>query len=182
MTELPADVRRVVTGHDSDGQSIFIEDGPSPSIRTVAERPGYVVNNIWVTGAAPSDVHAPDGIADHQGVSPPQAGTVIRIIDIPPEPEDKAELARQLAASFSQLFSDAHQDNEPNQHPGMHQTDTVDYALVMSGEIYAVMDKEETLLKAGDVLIQRGTNHAWVNRSNAVCRIAFVLIDGRSSP
>ena len=180
MTEEPNKVRRVVTGHNADGQSIFIEDGPSPSVRTVPERPGYVVNNIWVTGQAPSNVHASDAIADHQGVSPPKGGTVIRIIDIPPEPEDKEELARQLAASFSQLFSDAHQDNEPNQHPGMHQTDTVDYALVMSGEIHAVMDEEETLLKAGDVLIQRGTNHAWVNRSGATCRIAFVLIDGKS--
>ncbi len=62
----------------------------------------------------------------------------------------------------------------------MHKTDTVDYAIVMSGEIVAVMDDGETLLKAGDVLIQRGTNHAWSNRSDAFCRIAFVLIDGRN--
>ncbi len=179
MTDTPK-IRRVVTGHDSDGKSIIIEDGPSPSIRTVPERPGYIVNNIWATGAAPSDVDAPDGIADHVGVSPPAGGTVIRVIDFPPEPEDKEELARMLKASFGQLFSDAHQEGDPKQHPGMHQTDTIDYALVMSGEILAILDEEETVLKAGDVLIQRGTNHAWANRSGKPCRVAFVLIDGKA--
>lgn len=180
MTESVTKVRRVVTGLDGEGQSIILEDGPSPSIRTVPERPGYIVNNIWVTGQAPSEIAAPDGIAEHIGVSPPAGGTVIRIIDFPPEPRDKEELDRMLKASFGQLFSDAHQDGDPKQHPGMHQTDTIDYALVMSGEIHALMDKEETVLKAGDVLIQRGTNHAWSNRSDQPCRVAFVLIDGKS--
>ena len=108
-------------------------------------------------------------------------GTVIRIIDFPPEPEDKEELARMFDASFGQLFSDAHQEGNPHQHPGVHQTDTVDYALVISGEICAIMDKVETVLKAGDVLIQRDTNHAWANRSGQPCRMAFVLIDGKSA-
>ena len=60
----------------------------------------------------------------------------------------------------------------------MHRTETVDYAIVLSGEIVAIMDEGETLLHAGDVLIQRGTNHAWANRSQAPARVAFVLIDG----
>jgi quercetin dioxygenase-like cupin family protein len=62
-------------------------------------------------------------------------------------------------------------------HPGFHQTDTVDYAIVLEGEVWAILDEAETLLKAGDVLIQRGTFHAWDNRSEAVCRVLFVLID-----
>jgi uncharacterized cupin superfamily protein len=61
----------------------------------------------------------------------------------------------------------------------MHITDTVDYAIVLFGEIYAVLEDGETLMRAGDVLVQRGTNHAWSNRSGAVCRIAFILIDGQ---
>jgi uncharacterized cupin superfamily protein len=61
----------------------------------------------------------------------------------------------------------------------MHKTQTVDYAIVLQGEIYAVMDEGETLMRAGDVLIQRGTNHAWANRSQQMARICFVLIDGR---
>ena len=61
----------------------------------------------------------------------------------------------------------------------MHITDTVDYAIILFGEMYAVMEEGETLMKAGDVLVQRGTNHAWSNRSGDVCRVAFILIDGR---
>lgn len=169
-------VRRVVTGLDSDGKSYIAEDGPPPAVRVVPERPGYIVSNIWATGAAPSPVDAPDRIAAHKGVSPPEGGTVIRIIDYPPEPADRAELARQLKASFGQLFDDADQSHSLDIHPGMHETDTVDYAIVLEGEIYAVMEKGETLLKAGDVLVQRGTNHAWSNRSGAMCRLAFILI------
>ena len=64
-----------------------------------------------------------------------------------------------------------------DRHPGMHKTATVDYAIVLTGEIWAVMDKDESLMKPGDILIQRGTNHAWSNRTNESCRVAFTLID-----
>ena len=76
------------------------------------------------------------------------------------------------------MYQDAQHDKRDGKHPGMHRTDTVDYAIVLEGEIYAVMDEGETLMRAGDVLIQRGTNHAWANRSKRTARIAFVLIDG----
>ena len=68
---------------------------------------------------------------------------------------------------------------DDKRHPGFHKTDTIDYAIVLSGEIYALMDEGEVLLKAGDVLIQRGTNHAWSNRTEQPCCIAFVLIDAK---
>jgi quercetin dioxygenase-like cupin family protein len=71
-----------------------------------------------------------------------------------------------------------HEDENPP-HPLMHRTDTVDYGIVLSGEIYLVLDKQETLLKAGDVVVQRGTNHAWSNRSDKPCRMAFILVDGK---
>jgi quercetin dioxygenase-like cupin family protein len=61
----------------------------------------------------------------------------------------------------------------------MHRTKTVDYGIVLSGEVYLVLDKQETLLKAGDVVVQRGTNHAWANRSSEPCRMAFILVDGK---
>jgi len=82
------------------------------------------------------------------------------------------------AATFGGIFKDASHDKRDGKHPGMHTTDTVDYAIVLEGEIWAVMDEDETLMRAGDVLIQRGTNHAWANRSDKTARIAFVLIDG----
>lgn len=171
-------LRRVVTADDAHGASFILEDGPSPAVRLVPERPGYRVTNLWRTGAAPAPVNAPDSIAQHQGVQPPQAGTVLRIIDFPPEPTDPQELARMLQATFGSMYRDAQHAPKPGQHPGMHRTATVDYALMLQGEMVAIMDKEETVLRAGDVLIQRGTHHAWANRSGQPARIAFVLIDG----
>ena len=68
-------IRRVLTGDDAQGQSSIVQDGPSPAVRLVPERPGYRVTNLWRTGAAPSDVAAPDSIAEHKGVQPPPGGT-----------------------------------------------------------------------------------------------------------
>jgi quercetin dioxygenase-like cupin family protein len=109
---------------------------------------------------------------------PPKNGTVLRIIDFPPESQDPAERERMMRATFASIYRDAAHRPETG-HPGMHTTESVDYAIVLHGEIYARMDEGETLLRTGDVLIQRGTNHAWANRSDDVCRVAFVLIDGK---
>lgn len=177
MSEL-VPIRRVLTGDDAQGRSFIAEDGPSPAVRLVPERPGYRVTNLWRTGAAPAPVDAPDSIAEHKGVSPPAGGTVLRIIDFPPEPADPQELQRMLQATFGSMYRDAQHAPKAGEHPGMHRTDTVDYALVLQGEVVAIMDKEETVLRAGDVLVQRGTNHAWANRSGQPARIAFILIDG----
>ena len=103
---------------------------------------------------------------------------MIRVFDIPPESSDPEERKRQVSASFSHMFTDA--DHRPDRrHPGMHRTDSVDYAIVLMGELVAIMDDDETVMRAGDILIQRGTNHAWANRSGRMCRIAFILIDGK---
>lgn len=171
-------IRRVITGDDAQGRSSIVDDGPSPAVRLVPERPGYRVTNLWRTGAAPAPVAAPDDIADHKGVAPPPGGTVLRIIDFPPEPQDAQELQRQLHATFGSMFRDAQHAPQPGEHPGMHRTATVDYALMLEGELVAIMDDGETVLRAGDVLVQRGTRHAWANRSGRPARIAFVLIDG----
>jgi hypothetical protein len=162
-------VRRIVTGNDANGSSRIVEDAPAKAIRTVAERPGYRAVNVWRTNA--------DEAEKHQGILPPKGGTILRIIDFPPEPKDPEERRRRIAATFGGIFKDAAHDKREGKHPGMHTTDTIDYAIVLEGEIWAVMDEGETLMRAGDVLIQRGTNHAWANRSNATARIAFVLID-----
>lgn len=173
-------IRRVLTGDDALGLSSIIEDGPSPAVRVVPERPGYRVSNLWRTSAAPAAVNEPDQIAQHQGVSPPAGGTVLRIIDFPPEPQDPQALARMLDATFGSMYRDAQHAPQPGQHPGMHRTATVDYAIVLEGEIVAIMDKDETVLRASDVLIQRGTNHAWANRSGKPARVAFILVDAHA--
>ena len=96
----------------------------------------------------------------------------------PPEVADPAERKRRIQATFGTMFTDAQHDKREGAHPGMHRTDTVDYAIILEGEIWAVMDEGETLMRTGDVLIQRGTNHAWANRSQKTARICFVLLDG----
>lgn len=178
MNEHLPQIRRVVTGDDAKGNSRIIEDAPATSVRQVPARPGYRAVNVWRTGETPARIGAADSTPSHQGILPPRNGTILRIIDFPPEPRDEAELRRQLDATFGGIYKDAAHDRRAGKHPGMHRTETVDYAIVLEGEIWAVMDEGETLLRAGDVLVQRGTNHAWANRSDRTARIAFVLIDG----
>jgi len=176
--QTPQQIRRIVTGHDANGRSCIIEDGPSPAERFVTERPGYRSTNVWRTVASPAPINAVDSIVDHQGVAPPKNGTVLRIIDIPPEPGDPAERKRQAAATFGKLFADAEHRLDDTRHPGMHRTESVDYAVIIEGELTAILDRGETVMRAGDVLVQRGTNHAWANRSGKMVRVLFVLIDG----
>jgi mannose-6-phosphate isomerase-like protein (cupin superfamily) len=177
MTEKPL-TRRVVTGIDEQGQSFFLADGPSESLFQTPGRPGYRNNNIWHTYGGPTLIEALDTISEHNGVMPPRGGTVLRVVDFPPEPKDREEALRRQRASFESIFPDAFHDNSNAKSAGMHTTDTIDYAIVLSGEIYAVMDREETLLRAGDILVQRGTAHAWENRSSDTTRVAVILIDG----
>jgi hypothetical protein len=178
-TELPP-MRRIVTGTGPDGRSRIVEDGPPPVISTIAARPGLRNANIWSTSATPAPVDAPDRIAEHKGLYPPKNGTVIRIMDIPSEPQDPERLKAWFGASSQTIFPDRERRvPDKSRHPGMHITDTVDYAIILFGEMYAVMEDGETLMKAGDVLVQRGTNHAWSNRSGEVCRVAFILVDGQ---
>jgi len=169
-------IRRIVTGDDTGGRSRIVEDAPASAIRAVAERPGYRAVNVWRTTRTPASIHEPDSTSKHEGILPPKQGNILRIIDFPPEPTDPAERDRRIRATFGGIYRDATHDGR--KHPGMHRTDTLDYAIVLEGEIWSVMDEGETLLRAGDVLIQRGTNHAWANRSQKTARIAFVLIDG----
>ena len=178
MHSLPPSIRRIVTGFNSAGQSCIEQDGPSPVEITTPGREGYRVTNIWRT--APGEtVTTPDAITAHQGIHPPHGGTVVRIIDWPPEHEDPAQLRRQMEETFAQMYPDAHRDLKPGEHPGMHMTDTVDYAIILEGEAVAIMEDGETVMRQGDIMIQRGTKHAWSNRSGKPLRIAFILIDPR---
>ncbi|HEY3917847.1 MAG TPA: cupin domain-containing protein [Stellaceae bacterium] len=177
MADQSRGVRRVVTEEDAGGRSRIVADARVPAL-SVPERPGYDVSNIWVTRDTPASIGAADQTAAHQGVLPPDHGTVLRVIDYPPEATDPAERRRQLAATFGALYPDA-EHRIDDKHPGMHRTATIDYAIVLEGEITAVMDTGETVLRAGDILIQRGTSHAWANRSGKPARMCFVLIDGK---
>ncbi len=177
-TSLPP-VRRIVTGIDANGRSYIAEDGVSPAMFTMEGRAGYRSNNIWRTVGSPAPVGADDTVLEHRGLLPPKSGTMLRVIDIPPEDKDPEVRRRATEAVFAAMFADAKHDSSNARHPGMHITDTIDYAIVLQGELVAMMDEGETVMRAGDILIQRGTNHAWANRSGTIARIAFILVDGR---
>lgn len=174
----PRPVRRVVTGTDAAGRSIFLMDGPSPHVyRRTAE--SVTVTELWETRSSPaSNVGDADAIDHPLRLHPPERGSSFRMLCFMPERMQKAALAKQMAAGDDGTgIVSAMRGGSGGREAGFHKTDTTDYAIVVSGEIYALMDEGELLLKAGDVLIQRGTNHAWSNRSDAPACIAFVLVD-----
>jgi mannose-6-phosphate isomerase-like protein (cupin superfamily) len=171
-------VRRVVTGHNADGKSVFISDSASPHV--FSRRPGSaVVTDLWETRATPADNGGTaDPLDDHPfRLPPPTTGSIFRVIDYPPDSERLSALVEEHRAPDDGSGRSQALDRSNARHLGFHKTNSTDYAIVLSGEIYALMDEGEVLLKAGDVLIQRGTNHAWSNRTDVPCTVAFVLVD-----
>jgi len=174
-------IRRIVTGHDADGKAVVTSDTLATNIKQSPNRPGVVINNLWMTDKAPATItNEGDAAADIAGLEPPANGTVFRIIEFPPESTyiDKIDSETAKAAFAEMGASHALDGDAP--HPFMHATETVDYALCLTGEMYLVLDDSEVLMKPGDVCIQRATNHAWSNRADVPCLMAFVLIDGNT--
>jgi mannose-6-phosphate isomerase-like protein (cupin superfamily) len=169
------EIRRVVTSHEADGKAVVLFDGVSPKI-TKRPESGVKSSLMWVTDAAPADVNGAVDRADRTiGIPPPPGGSVFRIVDFHPVDESKLP-ADHMSRNMGK---DASHKGWPPRHPAMHRTRSVDYAIVLAGEIDMLLDDSEIHLKAGDVLVQQSTNHAWVNRGTEPCRIAFVLIDAK---
>jgi mannose-6-phosphate isomerase-like protein (cupin superfamily) len=181
VTPLPV-LRRIVTGVNSAGRSVIVEDGAPPVARkTSSGRPGAASRRVWVSFDSPAKIDDPDRTPELPGLMPPAAGNVMTYVDFPPEPKDPAERAKLLEAAQQgkggpPQESGLKKGGAGAPHHGMHTTDTLDYAIVLSGEIYAIVDEGETLMKTGDILIQRGTSHSWDNRSDEVCRVLFVMM------
>jgi mannose-6-phosphate isomerase-like protein (cupin superfamily) len=176
--------RRVVTGHNADGKAVILQDGPVPKVYDQLGQEGLVFMEVWETRATPAPIVAKENEpTDHElHLVPPKNGVRIRVLDIP---TDKATFGENVAAEAKQIFDrigagSAHTANAP--HPFMHRTETVDFGIVLDGELVLILDEGETTVRAGDIVVQRGTNHAWSNRSDRPCRIAFVLIDGAFGP
>jgi len=173
-------IRRVVTGHDARGKSVIVSDGPSPHTLTIPGHPNFGLTNLWITHGAPADnTGTADAAAAPIVLEPPPSGSIFRVVEFPP---DHTLGGFDRKAAFDSMGAGHAMDADASRHPGMHRTATVDYAIVLSGEIWALMDEGETLLRAGDVLVQRGTNHAWSNRGAVPCLVAFVLISARPAP
>jgi hypothetical protein len=174
--------RRVVTGHDEQGRSIIVSDGPAPHATAPASVPGMQASVVWMTDCSPACTNgdgdpAPAELRDAMG--PPPGGTLLRIANFPPDSEwDGVDMAS--------VFDHINRGDDPRagvpeesreRHFFFHKTHTLDYAICLEGEIWALLDEDETCLRPGDVLIQRATSHSWSNRSDRMARMAFVLID-----
>ena len=180
------EVRRVVTGHDANGKAIVFSDGPAPFVHVNPLNPDWRSTDIWRTHETPARVDAApaEPTLGPRRQLPTKHGTVVRINSFPPEPKEVREMDVAAARrAFAALGNEqASTFGRGGRHPLMHRTETIDYAIVLSGEIVCILDDHDVTLRAGDVLVQVGTNHAWANRSNAVCEVAFILVDGAFEP
>ena len=181
---LPA-IHRVVTGHDAQGNAIISSDGPLTVVTELKALPGVVFHEVWSTGATPAPIdNGADPTLGPITLPPPKNGTRIRFVDIPPD--DSELLARsdeEVRAGFSEIGdAGASTVHKGAPHPLMHRTQSVDYGIVIEGEITLVVDSGEVTVRPGSVVIQRGTNHAWANRSGKPCRMLFILVDGAFEP
>ena len=169
-------IRRVVTGHDENGRAVCVSDDTGSNILQRPSRPGVTITNLWKCETSPAEY---DGEEETVGgpfvLHPPEGGSVFRIIEFEPEDPEALKTLDGKAAFAEMGASEA--IVEDARHPFMHRTNSVDYAVILSGEITMLLDDSDVQLKAGDVVIQRGTNHAWSNRSKGTCQIAFVLVD-----
>ncbi len=141
--------RRVVTGHDEDGRSVVVTDEPTPTVNRRGEAAFF---ELWNTNAMPAPISAlepSEPTAREVVIFPRDNGTIVRVTTFP-----------------------------PGRRSPMHRTETIDYGIVLEGEVYLVLDDSETALHPGDVVIQRGTDHAWENRGDELARMVFVLVDG----
>jgi quercetin dioxygenase-like cupin family protein len=142
--------RRIVTGHDSKGRAVILFDGAAPNVK---HRPsGLVSTLLWTTAESPADTARGDDRSTREiGIPPPERGSIFRVVDFPPGAKGE-----------------------------MHRTRSIDYAVVIEGEIDMLLPDGEVHLRAGDVLVQQATDHAWENRGAKNCRIAFILIDAKA--
>ncbi|MDM0059105.1 cupin domain-containing protein [Variovorax fucosicus] len=178
-------IHRVVTGHDAQGNAVIASNGPLPVVAELKAIPGTVFHEVWATTGAPVRVdNGPDPTTGPLTLPPPTHGTRFRFVDIPPDSDELfTRSADQLRAGFSEIGDMAASTADRGApHPLMHRTESVDYGVVIEGEVTLVLDQGEVQLSAGSVVVQRGTNHAWANRSGRPCRMLFVLIDGEYDP
>lgn len=178
-------IHRVVTGHDDTGNAVVTSNGPLPVVRDLDAIPGVVFHEVWNTQGAPAIVNnGGDPTLGDIVLPPPGEGTRLRFVDFPPETDQMmADAARHAAQAFSEIGDAAASTaGQSAAHPFMHRTETIDYGIVIEGEMTLVLDTGDVALKPGSVVVQRGTNHAWANRSGKACRMLFVLIDGRYDP
>lgn len=170
--------RIVVRDYDNGTKSGALCDGPSPDVRTDPARPGFAATRLWVTSETPAHIENETLNKPHT-IEPPKAGSLCRYLQIPPDAAWKGKVGekdvRNYFASMGSPGACGFSANAP--HPYMQKTRSLDFALILEGEVTLVLDLEEVNLSAGDTVVLRGSNHAWSNRSNKPCLIAMSMHD-----
>ena len=169
-------MRRIVTGHNTNGKSIIKIDGPPA--RSIGEEIGGLYE-IWnETGITVDTLSDVDNADSDILLSPPKGGSKFRYFKIMPTPQGvSVEILNQIAEEAFSRIGAAHHRIDIARHPAMHKTKTIDYIILLEGDVTLVLDEEEVRLKPFDVVVQRGTNHAWINNGKEPATLIAVLID-----
>ena len=167
--------RRIVTGLDACGKAVVLFNSRIEPKASAPGRPALL--DLWTTHRSPADVSlGADFAGNNAGLSPPDGGSLLRVVDLPPT--DEAQQSK-LPVDFMMKMVGEHapKRGRPPIVPGMNRTRSVDYAIILSGAVDLMLDDTTVHLKAGDVVVQQAVNHAWINRGPEACRILFVLLD-----
>jgi hypothetical protein len=172
--------RRIVAADREAGKSSLVLDAPSPDVRTDPARPGFALQRMWVVDSAPAKLvyetlHLPHVLV------PPRNGSVLNVFTFPPDAEWTGKAGqREVAAYFQAMGAPGASTYSPQApHPYMQKTLTLDLCIVLEGEIWLVLDTQEVLVKAGEFVINRGTNYAWSNRSTKPAVVAIASHDAK---
>ena len=167
-------MRRVVTSLDDKNHAVVLFDSIMP-LKAVA--PGIMATNFWITDSYPPSLVKDDPSGRPIGTAPPDNGTKFRVVEF--APLNAAAEGKLPPEMIAKGITNAPARGIPVKHPLMHRTRSLDYAVILSGEIDMMLDDSSVHLKAGDVVVQQATNHAWVNHGKEPCRILFVLMDSK---
>jgi hypothetical protein len=175
--KLPAGVkpqRRVVAVDREPGKSTLVGDGPSPDVRTDPGRPGFALQRMWVVDSCPAKIvyetlHLPNVLM------PPPKGSVLNVFTYPPDAQWQGKVGRREVQAYFQAMGapDAATASDPSPHPYMQKLPTLELGIVLEGELVLVLDTQEVTVKQGDFVINRGSNHAWSNRSGKPAVVAI---------
>lgn len=181
MMEEPKPVRRIVAGNDKSDKSVVLSDAPSRDIQTDPARPGFSSTRIWVTDFTPAKTKSIQETLDKpHSLEPPAKGSVCRVVTFPPDAWFMEIVNETKVRAYFESMGSPHASTFSPEapHPYMQKTRSLDFCHILNGEITLVLDCEEVHLKQGETVIQRGTNHAWSNRSDKPCTIIFCQHDG----
>lgn len=170
-------IRRVVSGHDAEGRSTVLFDGYASAVKEMESMPGLALTDLWETVVSPADnSSSADAVERPVRLEPPAGGSIFRVVEFPPDGAWRGNT--DVEKAFQSIGAPtAHR--KASSDPLMHKTDTIDYLVIMKGEIHAILDTGEVLLKAGDVFVQRGTVHSWSVRGDEPCLLAAILINAQ---